>query len=369
MSQSHTPASPLGRLTATRAKLALKRLYYIPVGLAVIGAVAGGVGAGLTRPAAEALVSLNTELTDATSIARASETMVREMRTDAVFNEASRALGESSDPTDLRQRTRIAAVTSTTIISVQVVGQDQDRAAAEANAVVTAAQTLEQDARKAELERVTTSIRQLMTSADSKVADQQAEQTRITRLGGALADSQASVATMASQLTSVQQARAVESTVGPLTLAAICGLGGALLGGGIALLLGVRRGPVQSMVELEQIFPHVPQITPGLLPDVLALEGERVDTVVISGTPDTADRLAGLRDRIAAQLHSDPAPRRDLTVLAAPLSETVLRRVSADPAVVLVLAVDPSTVRLEDLSAPFDRLSARSYLLEVPGSA
>lgn len=369
MSSTQTPAHAQGRITAKRATLALKRLFYIPVGLAVLGAIAGGVAAGVTRPTAEALVSLSIDQTDATSVARASETMVREIRTDAVFNEASRALGENSDPTELRDRTRVAAVQSTTMISVQVVNQDPNRGADEANAVVAAVQTIEQEARESELERVTASIRKLMTSSDSKVSNKEAEQARITRLGGALADSQASVATMANQLTIVQHARPVAAMVGPVTLALVCGLGGALLGAGIALVMGVRHGRVRSMRELEEIMPQVPLITTELLPDALALEGDRIDTILITGTPDTGDRLTGLRDRIAAQLHSTPAPRRDLHVLAAPLSEAVLRRVSTDPSVLLVLAVDPATVRLEDLSGSLDRLATRSYLLEVAGPA
>ena len=47
-----------------------------------------------------------------------------------------------------------------------------------------------------------------------------------------------------------------------------------LIGGGIALLLGARRGKVRSLVELEEIYPQVPAIAPALLNDVLAVEGD-----------------------------------------------------------------------------------------------
>ncbi len=368
MSNTNGPAVPPGRLTLQRAKQALVRWYFLPLGLALVAALAGGLAAGLTRPTAEALVSLNTDQMDATGMARASETMVREMRTDAVFNEASRTLGDSSDPLDLRDRTRIAAVQSTMVISVQVVASDPGQAAVEADAIVTAVQKIEQDARDAELERVTTSIRQLMSSPDAKVGSKEAEQTRITRLGGALADGQASVATMATQLTIVQHARAMSATIGPFTLAMACAIGGALLGGGVALLLGARRGGVRSLAELEELYPQLPAIAPDLLSDVLAVEGDGINTILVSGTAATRERLTHLRDRIAVQLLSHPAAGRDLNLLAAPLSEAVVRRVRTDPGVVLVVGVDPSTVRLEELGDWLDRLSSRAYLVELPGS-
>lgn len=370
MSNSHSSATPPGKLTLQRAKRALTRWYLVPVGLAVVAALAGGLASGITQPTAESLVSLSTSTqTDATGMARISETMVREMRTDAVFNEASRALGENADAQDLQARTRVAAVQSTMMISVQVTAPNADRAATEADAVVAAVQKLELSARDAELDRVTSSIRKLMTSRDARVADTQAEQARITRLGGALADSQASVATTATQLTVVQQARAVSNPVGPLTLAVACGIGGLLVGGGIALLLGTGRGPVGTLSELEEIYPHVPVVAPELLPDVLAVEGEGIKTILVSGTAPNRDLLTGLRDRIAVQLLSNPATGRDLSVLAAPLSDAVVRRVNTDPSVILLVGVDPATVRLEELNGWLDRVSSRSYLVDLPRPA
>ncbi len=370
MSNSHSSATPPGKLTLQRAKHALTRWYLVPLGLAVVAALIGGLAAGVTQPTAESLVSLSTSAqTDATGMARVSETMVREMRTDAVFNEASRALGGDSDPQDLRDRTRVAAVQSTMMISVQVTAPTADQAATEADAIVEAVQKIELSAREAELERVTSSIRKLMTSKDSRVADAQAEQARITRLGGALADSQASVATTATQLTVVQQARPVSNGVGPITMALACGIGGLLLGSGVALLLGGRRGPVHTLAELEEIYPHVPVVAPELLPDVLAVEGDGIKTILVSGTAATRDLLTGLRDRIAVQLLSNPTTGHDLNVLAAPLSDAVVRRVNTDPSVILLVGVDAGTVRLEELNGWLDRVSSRSYLVDLPRPA
>lgn len=367
MSNAHGSAPAPGKITLGRAKHSLTRWYFIPLGLAAVAALVGGLSASLTRPTAEALVSITTTQTDATAMARVSETTVREMRTEAVYKEASRTLGESSDPYELSDRTRIAAVPSTMMISVQVMADSTDRAGAEANAIIAAVQKLEQDAVDAELERVTASIRKVMTSRDAKVADPQAEQTRVARLGGSLADSQAAVVTTDNQLTVVQSARGVSAGVGPITLALACGIGGGLLGVGIALLLGARSGKVRSLAKLKQIYPQVPVIGPGLLTDVLAVEGDQIGTILVSGTADSRERLIGLRDQIAVQVLSNPVSGRDLSVLAAPLSDAVVRRVNSDPSVLLVVGVDPTTARLEDLIG-LGRLGSRAYLLELPGS-
>lgn len=371
---SYNPESPpaAGRLTLQRAKQAIARWFFVPVSLAIIGALIGGGVASVTlRATAEALVSLNSQQTDSSSLARAAETMVQQMRTEAVFAQASQSLGQDSDPEELKKRTRIAAVPSTMMISVQVVARGNQgvvQATAEAEAIVKAVQKIEEDARNAELDRVTTIIRQLMTSKDSKVPDPQAEQTRVNRLGGAVADSQASVATVAKQLTVVQQAREISGTVGPLTLAVACGLGGALVGLGIALLLGARRGGVRSLAELASIHPNLSVVTPELLPDVLAVEGKQITTILVSGTAGTRDRLQALRDQIAFTLFSNLRQDRDLNLLAAPLSEAVVRRVTNDPSVIVVVGVDPATLRLEEVGKWLDRLPTRAYLTDFPGS-
>lgn len=366
MSNAHASAAP-PKLTLRRAKHSLARWWFIPVSLAVLAALAGGLSANMTRPTAETLVSLSSTQTDAIAMSRVSETMVRQLRTDAVFVRAAQLLGENADSTDLYDRTRIAAVPSTMMISVQVMADDTDRAAVEADAIVKAVQQLETDARDSEVDRVTAQIRKLMSSRDAKVSDTAAEDNRVRTLGNALADAQASAATTDDQLTVVQTARAVSGGVGPITLAVACGLGGALLGGGIALLLGARRGKVRSLVELEEIYPQVPAIAPALLNDVLAVEGDQITTILVSGTAASRDRLTDLRDRIAMQLLSNPVSGRDLNVLAAPLSDAVVRRVTTDPSVLLVVGVDPAAAQLEDL-AWLDRLPSRAYLLELPGS-
>ena len=362
--------SSTGRLTIARAKESLVRWYVVPVTLGVLGVLIGGIVAAIMlKPTAETLVTLNSQQLDATSMARASETMVQQMRTEAVFTEASRALGLDADPQQLRTRTRIAAVPSTMVISVQVVAEgndDRGQAVAEAEAIVNAVQTIEDNARAAELERVTASIRELMTSKDSKVSDAQAEQTRVTRLGGALADSQASVATMARQLTVVQPSRLTSGTVSPLALAFACGLGGALLGAGVALLLGAHRGGVRSMEELSSIHPNLPVITPAALPEVLAVEGNQISTIIVTGTSATRHRLQALCDQVAFTLFSDPRQSRDLNLLVAPLHDAVVRRVADDPSVIVLVGVDVATLRLEEVGRQLDRMPSRTYLTELP---
>lgn len=366
MSNSQLTASAPKRLTPQRAKQSLLRWWFIPLALAIIGAGLGYAVGGGTRPTAETIVSITNTQVDAGTLARVSETLVREIRTDAVFNEASRALGQDSNPQELRDRTRVSAVSSTSLISVQVTAATVEQAAEEADAVVAAVLKIEEDAREAELERVSAQIRALMTAASAKLSNTQAEAARVAQLGSALADAQAQVASNPIEIAVVQPARLLTATVGPTTLAVACGLGGLLVGSGIALLLGATRGRVRSFGDLAEIFPHVPAIAPTLLSDVLAVEGDQIDTILVSGTATSRERLTDLRDQIAVQLFAGSGGGRDLDVLAAPLSDAVVRRVSTDPGVVLVVGIDPKTARLEELGSWIDRLPSRAYLLELP---
>ena len=102
------------------------------------------------------------------------------------------------------------------------------------------------------------------------------------------------------------------------------------------------------------------------LHDVLAIEGGTIDTIIVAGVLADRERLAALREELAGQLASSDQAS-ELTLLASELNETVLRRANSDPSTLVLVAVDPGTLRLEWLGRRLDELTTtRAYLVELP---
>lgn len=356
----------LDQLSPHRVIQSVRRWWFIPTGLAILGVLCGALAGASIRPSAEALVSVSSRSgIDASTMARIMETTVQQVRAPAVFERTATALGDSVGSDDLRDRTRISVVATSQVLAIQVVAGTPEEAIRQADAVVNAALTEQQAARLIALSRVTKSVSGLMQSAESKVKDKDAEQARLIRLGTALADNQSTVVTGEVNLEPLQYARSAKVSAGASTLALFCGLGGALLGFAIALLLGVRRGGVRDLNALAQLHRHLPMIDRRDLHDVLAIEGGTIETIIVAGVLADRERLAALREELAGQLASSDQTG-ELTLLASELNETVLRRANSDPSTLVLVAVDPGTLRLEWLGRRLDELTTRAYLMELP---
>jgi capsular polysaccharide biosynthesis protein len=368
MSTAAAPLDPLGRSVIN----AVRRWAYIPIQLATLGAVTGGLVGMAARPSAEALVSVRSTAVDGAGLERATETAALAMNTTTLFR---RAAGEAAvDPDDLRSRTKIGVMPNTQTISVTVTATTSEQAAREATALADAAVELGSAGVPNELRRITDEMRKLIR--EHAVPSTAAEQARLARLGEEVANQQSAVLAGGEELSFLQEgapARVVPSTS---VLVAMGALVGVLLGLGVAQLLGVRRGTVQSGRELAQLYPEASVIHTADLRGMLALE-PRVKTLFVAGVRRNVEDMVRVTERVRESLildgrevlvrDSSPSPEEPanghINVVPTMLNETVLRRSARDDGTLLIVPVQPRVTRLEALDVFAPRLNDRSYLL------
>ena len=368
MSRAAAPLDPWGRSVVN----AVRRWAYIPILLAALGAVSGGLVGMAARPSAEALVAVRSTAVDAAGLERAAESAALAMRTMPVFTEASQ--GGSADPGDLRSRTKIGAKPNTQIISVTVTAPASEQAVREANAVALAAIQLDSTGVPDQLGQVTDEIQRLIR--EHKLTSAGAEQARLARLGDELVTRQSAVLANGQQLTLLQEAEPARLVPATPVLVAMGALVGMLLGLGLAQLLGVRRGTVQSGRELTQLYPEASVIQTADLRGMLDLE-PRVKTVFLAGVRRSVEDLVRVTERVRQSLILDgrevvvrdasPGPDEPanghINLVPTMLNETVLRRSARDDCTLLLVPVQPRVTRLEALDVFAPRLNDRSYLL------
>jgi hypothetical protein len=362
------PLDPWGRSVVN----AVRRWTYIPILLAALGAVTGGLVGMAARPSAEALVSVRSAAVDGAGLERAAETAALAMGTMPLFTKAAGAV--AADPGDLRSRTKIGVKPNTQTISVTVTATTSEEAVREATAVAVAAVQLGSAGIPAELKRVTEEIRKLIR--EQTVTSTEAERARLASLGEALAIRQSAVLANGQQLTLLQEAEPARLVPATPVLVAMGGLVGMLLGLGVAQLLGVRRGTVQSGRELSQLYPEASVIQTADLRGMLALE-PRVRTVIVAGVRRNVEDMVRVTERVRQSLILDgrdvvvrdasPSPDEPasgyISLVPTMLNETVLRRSTRDDGTLLLVPVQPRVTRLEALDVFAPRLNDRSYLL------
>jgi hypothetical protein len=368
MSTVAAPLDPWGRSVVN----AVRRWAYIPILLAALGAVTGGLVGMAARPSAEALVSVSSTAVDGAGLERAAESAALAMGTMPLFTMAGQKTGV--DPGELRSRTKIAVKPNTQIISITVTAKTSEQAVQEATAMAAAAISLGSASIPAELNRVTEEVRKLIR--EQTLSSPHAEQARLVQLGTELATRQSAVLAGGQQLALLQEAEPARLVPATPILVAMGGLVGMLLGLGVAQLLGVRRGTVQSGRELSQLYPEASVIQTADLRGMLDLE-PRVKTVFLAGVRRNVQDLLRVTERVRQSLILDG---RDVMVREAPpspdepanghinlvptmLNETVLRRSARDDGTLLLVPVQPRVTRLEALDGFAPRLNDRSYLL------
>ena len=297
MSTAMSPPDPWGRSMLH----AVRRWAFIPLLLAVVGAVAGGLVGVKARPSAEALISVQSTAVDGAGLERAAESAGLAMSTRSLYKAAAQQVGV--DPDDLRNRTKVGAKPNTQIISVTVTAPTSDQAVREANALAAAAVDSGAAGMPDQLEQVTEDFRRLIREHPLTSSD--AEKARLARLGDEIATQQAAVLTSGQQLSVVQEAEPARLVPATHVLAGMGGHGRHLLGLGLAQLLGVRRGRVQSARELAQLYPEAAVIQTADLRGMLALEPQGPNGV--SGRCPPQRRRHGPGDRTGAP---DADPRR-----------------------------------------------------------
>jgi hypothetical protein len=368
MSAPAAHVDPLGRSVLN----AVRRWAYIPLLLATLGAVSGALVGMAARPSAEALVSVRSAAVDGAGLERAAESAALAMNTAPLFTKA--AHDAKVDQDDLRSRTKIGVKPNTQTISVTVTATTSEQATREATALAETAVELGSAGVPDELSRVTDEIRKLIR--EQSMPSAQAEQARLARLGDEAATRQSAVLANAQQLSLLQPAAPARLVPATPILVAMGALVGMLLGLGVAQLLGVRRGTVQSGRELAQLYPEASVIQTADLRGMLALE-PRVKTLFLAGVRRNVEDMVRVTERVRESLildgrevlvrDSSPSPDEPanghINIVPTMLNETVLRRSARDDGTLLIVPVQPRVTRLEALDVFAPRLNDRSYLL------
>ena len=186
----------------------LRRWWWIPTTLALLGVLVG-VAAGLNSPkSATAIVSVQITSENPDALRQATQSAMTEVSTQEVFSNAATA--RNNNPTALRSRSEISIVPDSTMLAIKVTADTADAAAADANALAKAGVDQSASRMQNQLKALTQNTETLISGQGLR--DTQAERTRITQLGGALAQSQQNLLTQSRQLTLLQSASAAVAT-------------------------------------------------------------------------------------------------------------------------------------------------------------
>lgn len=368
---------------------AVRRWFFLPFALGLIGAVLGGSAGMAAQPSSESLLGVQSTETDGAGLQRLVESAVQELNTTEIYATAAKASGVDAD--SLRQRTRIAAVPDSQILSVTVTAPTAGQAAAESRAISDAGVQASQDRTKAELKRLTDATLKLMSDPASRATDDRAERARVARLGDELAANQSALVRGSNQLTLLQSGEATSTVASPLLLAGMGLVGGVLLGLALALLLGARRGKIQSTRELHQLYPQFPVLNLAEVPSVISIEAGAISTVIVAGVQRSPEKLQVVTDAVRDGLrlagrevqlvnehqsavltpmrlngsarYARDSTTQDVSVLSTSLNSAVVRRVRRDPGTLLLITVEPRNTRWKWLGGYLSDLDERTYLL------
>lgn len=367
---TETQYDPWGRSVIN----ALRRWIVVPIVLALVGAAAGLIAGNLGRPSAEALLRVDSSAADGTAMKMVQESTMLEMDTAPIYNAA--AGKTSTTAADLRARTQIAAVPDSQLITVTVTAQTPELAVAQADAIANAAISINQDRIDNELDQLTDNTRDLISN--SKLTNSDAEQARVSRLGDTLGQNQSNLVVGSRNLVLVHGAEAASLLPSPLLLAALGLVAGGLLGCVIAMLLGARRGRIQSARELQQLYPNASVVDELDLESVITLEAQNASAVYVAGLDHDSKDLEAVAEAVRTQFAANGRPVQEreqhhgvklaeqvdaVHVIVTSLSDTVLRRVVRDPSSLVIIPVHPKVTRMEQLDAFAARLNDRTYLL------
>ena len=357
----------------------LRRWWWVPALLALVGGIIGGA-AGVTSPkSAEALLRVQSTSDNPDALSRATQSAMSELGTQEVYAQAAKARG--TDAATLRSGTEIAVVANSMLLSVTSTADTAANAAADANAIAQAGVTVSASRLQSDLTALTRSTETLIGS--SQLRDVQAEQQRVIRLGGQLADSQGTLLTQSRQLSLLQPADSTQvRSASPVLLAGMGLIGGATLGVALTLLFGGRRGRMNSMREMRRLYPDIEFIPARDVPAIMSMEAGSADRIVLSGVRVPAGAVRGLVDPVTAGVHAagraahvtedvaqfgvphdGPDGDRSVTVLQTPLSGTIVKRVARDPHSVLMVLVRPHKTRFEWLDEHATQFGDRTYVV------
>jgi hypothetical protein len=318
---------------------------------------------------------VQTDATDAVESEQAVESTAVELNTRGFFSAVVRGTGK--DPQDLQARTRIAVKPNSHVLSIVVTAPSTAQAVAETKAIANEALAVTANRVRARLDQLTVATENLMES-QGLTGSRAAERARVVRLGDELGAGQAALLSDANRLQLLQSALPARRLPATPVLGLMGALAGALLGIGLALMLG-RRGTVKSERELNELYPETAVIDAADIKNVITMERES-STVILAGTRGVD--VAGVTEIIRQNLTNGDGRGRDVVIadrladvpvnasanghihlVPTALTESVVRRAARDERSLLVVPVRPGVTRLETLDHFASRLPDRTYLL------
>lgn len=366
---------PWGRsLTA-----ALRRWWWMPLALALLGALLGGL-AGYNAPkTAEASLKVQTTASEGSGLAEAVQSAVLEASTREVYQDAAAKAG--AEVKELRASSDVANVLQSSVLSVKVTERSAENAAIQANAIAESAVARSNQRLADELQTLTKTTSKLIR--EDTLSVRSAEEQRVMRLGGQLADSQAQLLTQSRRLTLLQAAEADQvQSVSIVMMAAMGLLGGLLAGVALALLFGGRRGKMGSLAEMRRLYPGVEFVPARELPTVVSMEAATTDRVILTGVRAPAGAVRGLIEPVSAGIRATgrevvvtddvarfgqqsigPDGTSNVTLLQTPMSSAIVKRAARDDRAVFLTLVRPHKTRFEWLDEHVHQFGDRSFVV------
>ncbi len=368
-------SDPWGRF----AFLALRKWWWIPSLGAVLAVAAGFVGVALAPAKATAYASVEAGVSTSFEMSEQAAAAVRESQTSAVLAAAAKELDIT--PKELEDSTKIGIVQPSQVVYFRATALDRSDAVLRANALARAAALASIDRVRTKVETVTFESEHALDN--QPLRNTAAEKSRVKQFGASVGSSQASLVAGSRRLLIIQEADPLnvdDLPMLPIVLAS--GIGGALLGTALVLLIGPRRGRVKGLGSLSMLFPDGQVLGLDSVRDVVASGLSTQDLIGVCPVGVDDEALDKVGEQIGKAV--EPSGRglrvsddhhllgrgpgdgmRAVEVVQLPALRPVVKRAMADPNAVSLLVVEPGTTRIKDIDRLADGLTGDAFVVVV----
>jgi hypothetical protein len=316
------------RVTASAALLAL-RMWWLVIAAMVVAGAALGVLAVRDSPYA-AVTTLRVDTAGFGEVAQQSivETTRELVDSNRVY---AKVVGDAPGAIEeLRQRTTVDPVASSSVLEIAVSAQTAEQAEQDVDALAEAAITVIRELADEQYTAAGVAGRQALETG--VLPDPVAEQARRDQIGVAIATQQDNALRLSAQLSRIGEVLPATPTgLGSRIAATIGALTGALIGAVLALLLGVGRRRIRRLADVHAVAPGLVPCEPmdydkGVMR--VAAECSRLahPLVVVLALPGAEDDLKAAVDELRSALYADGNQPFRIDATAALVAETEQRR-------------------------------------------
>ena len=292
------------RVTASAALLALRMWWPIVTVCALIG---GAYGAYSVRDAPYmAVTTVRVDTAGFGEVAQQSIVQTARLLVDSNRTYAKVAGDTPEGIEELRQRTAVDIVESSSILEISVSAQTPDRAERDLNALVEASMT---SMRELADEQFTGTVRSGQTALSGGVLpDPAAEEARRAGIGTAISERQDNALRLSAQLSRIGAILpATRTGLGARLAAAIGFVAGGFAGAVLTLMLGVGRRRIKRLADVRAVAPGLLPAAPleytkGII--TVGNDCSRIDAAlaVVLALPGAEDDLPDVVDAVRSEL-------------------------------------------------------------------